>query len=66
MTGRRVGDKENRWQRAAGEQGMGGLEKQERGGKVGSTVCFRRVTFELIKVSVAASADESVTLTSCA
>lgn len=64
MTGRGVGDKENRWQRAAGEQGLGGLEKQGRSGKVGSTGCFRRVAFELIKVSVAASADERMTLTS--
>lgn len=42
---------------------MGGLEKQRRGVKVGSTGCFRKVTFESIKVWVAASADESVTLT---
>lgn len=59
-----MGDKENRWQRAAGEQGMGGLEKQGRGGKVRSSGCFWRVTFKSTKVSVAASADESMTLTS--
>lgn len=57
-----MGDGDNRWQRAAGERGMAAWERRGGGGKAGSTGCFRRVPFELIKVRVAASADESLTL----
>lgn len=42
---------------------MGALEKERRGVEVGSNGCFLKVMFGLIHVYVAASADESMTLT---
>lgn len=55
-----MGDKEDRWQRAAGEEGR--LPERSRAGAA-SNGWFLKVTFESVDVQAAASADESATLT---